>query len=77
MRFDIVGEPSAALVCRLVGLVAQHDLEAPDLEIRTVAGCMEMRLEIEEMGGAVGAILAQKMARCIGVEAVALDGVPV
>lgn len=75
MRLDIVGESSAALLCRLVGLAAQHDLVAPEMEVRVTEDGMAVRLDLE-LDGSPGMIVAEKMLRCIGVEAVALDGVP-
>lgn len=75
MRLDIVGESSAALLCRLVGLAAQHDLAAPAMEVRVTQEGMAVRLDLE-LDGLPGVIVAEKMLRCIGVEAVALDGVP-
>ncbi|WP_137862524.1 MULTISPECIES: hypothetical protein [unclassified Sphingomonas] len=74
MRFDIVGEANAALLCRLVGLAAQHDLAAPDMEVRVTSERMVVRLELDGLDGPPGRIVAEKMLRCIGVEAVALDG---
>jgi hypothetical protein len=76
MRFDITAEPSAALLCRLIGLLAQQDLAAPDMAVRVASGTMQLCLDLADPGGRTGAILAEKMARCIGVETVALDGVP-
>ncbi|MDF2386213.1 hypothetical protein JMG10_32400 [Nostoc ellipsosporum NOK] len=76
MRFDIMGEASAALLCRLVGLAAQHDLAAPAMEVRVTPERMTVRLELDGLAGPPGRIVAEKMRRCIGVEAVALDGVP-
>lgn len=75
MRLDIVGESSAALLCRLVGLAAQHDLVAPEMEVRVTEDGMAVRLDLE-LDGPPGVIVAEKMLRCIGVEAVALNGVP-
>lgn len=75
LRFEIVAEPSAALLCRLIGLLAQQDLAAPDMAVRVAPGTMRLFLDMADPGGQAGAILAEKMARCIGVETVALDGV--
>jgi hypothetical protein len=75
MRLDIVGESSAALLCRLVGLAAQHDLVAPEMDVRVTDDGMTVRLDLE-LDGPPGIIVAEKMLRCIGVEAVVLDGVP-
>lgn len=75
MRLDIVGESSAALLCRLVGLAAQLDLTAPGMEVRVTEDGMAVRLDLE-LDGPPGMIVAEKMRRCIGVEAVALNGVP-
>jgi hypothetical protein len=76
MRFDIVAEPSAALLCRVLGLIAQLDLAAPDMEVRVGEGAMRLWLNLADPGSQAGRILAEKMARCIGVETVTLDGVP-
>ena len=76
MRFDITAEPSAALLCRLLGLLAQQDLAAPDMAVRVASGTMQLCLDMTDPGGQAARILAEKMARCIGVEAVRLDGAP-
>lgn len=76
MTFDIVAEPSAALLCRLIGLLAQQDLAAPDMAVCVTSGSMRLYMELADPGGQAGRILAEKMARCIGVEAVTLDGAP-
>ncbi len=75
MRLDIVGESSAALLCRLIGLAAQHDLLAPEMDVRVTDNGMTVRLDLE-LDGPPCIIVAEKMLRCIGVEAVTLDGVP-
>jgi hypothetical protein len=72
MHVDIVAEPSAALLCRLIGLAAQLDLAAPNLAVRVGAEAMTVSLELEGVDGQMGAILAEKMRRCIGVEALTL-----
>ncbi|MBN8812206.1 MULTISPECIES: hypothetical protein [unclassified Sphingomonas] len=74
MRLDIVGEASAALLCRLLGLAAQHDLTPPEMEVRLTGDGMAVRLDLGGLDGPPGRIVAEKMLRCIGVEAVALDG---
>ncbi|NYT41082.1 hypothetical protein HZY97_09970 [Sphingomonas sp. R-74633] len=76
MRFDIVAEPSATLLCRVLGLIAQLDLAAPDMEVQVTASTMQLWLDLPDPGGHAGRILAEKMGRCIGVEAVTLDGAP-
>jgi hypothetical protein len=75
MRFDIVAEASAGLLCRLIGLAAQQDLAAPDLQVRVAADRMTVQIELDGIGDQPSRIMAEKMERCIGVETVRLDGV--
>jgi len=76
VRFDIVAEASAGLLCRLIGLIAQHDGVAPDVQVTVTAETMLARIDMREMPDAACAVIAQKMARCIGVASVAVDGIP-
>jgi len=70
MQFEIVAEASAGLLCRLIGLAAQHDLAAPDMRVRVVAGMMTVEIELEDVGDQLCVVLAEKMRRSIGVETV-------
>ncbi|MEP9358359.1 hypothetical protein [Sphingomonas sp. KR3-1] len=72
MRVEIVAEPSAALLCRLIGLAAQLDLAAPDMTVRNEADAMLVSLELHGVERQMGAILAEKMRRCIGVATLAV-----
>ena len=76
VRFEVIGEANAGLLCRLIGLLAQQDLAAPEVQVRVTGGSMIAEIEIGDLPHRLGPILAEKMARCIGVEAVSLNGVP-
>lgn len=76
MQFEIVAEASAGLLCRLIGLAAQQDLEAPDLHVIVTEGTMTIRMKQRGLDGRLAAILAEKMRRCIGVVAVIDDAGP-
>ena len=73
-RFNIVAAPEAKLLCKLIGLLAQLDLPAPDLTVSVAAGQMVVDVRLAGFGGAQARIIASKMAQMVGVETVTLDG---
>lgn len=72
----IEADSSADLLCRLLGLFAQRDLAAPGMTVAITGRQMTVTLDLGGVDSAVAPLLAEKMARCIGVAAVTIDGVP-
>ncbi|MGN6374304.1 MAG: hypothetical protein ACTHMG_01995 [Sphingomonas sp.] len=72
----VEADSSADLLCRMVGLFAQRDLAAPALRVDIAGQRMTVTVDLSAVEGAMAAIMAEKMARCIGVAAVTIDGVP-
>jgi hypothetical protein len=77
MRFDIVAEANSGLLCRLIGLFAQHGDVVPDLRVQVIGKTMRVLIELEAAGELRCANMAEKMRQFIGVIDVALDAVPV
>jgi hypothetical protein len=75
VRFDIVAEARAGLLCRLIGLIAQHDAVAPEVQVTVTGETMLARIDIQDVPEVACVGIAYKMARCIGVDSVAVDGV--
>ncbi|MBW4332147.1 hypothetical protein KY084_14870 [Stakelama sp. CBK3Z-3] len=72
--FLVEAESGAALLCRLVGLLAQRDLQIHELEARPRrAGTSEIRIVLTGLAAHEAQIVAAKMERMIGVSAVRLD----
>ena len=67
---------SADLLCRLLGLFAQRDLAAPGMTVAIARQQMTVTFDLVGVDRPIAGILAEKIARCIGVEAVTVDGVP-
>jgi acetolactate synthase regulatory subunit len=72
----IAADPSADLLCRVIGLFAQRDLAAPGLTVAIAGAQMTVTLELASVDSRAVAQLAEKIARCVGVAAVTIDGVP-
>ena len=72
----IEADSSADLLCRMIGLFAQRDLAAPGMAVAITGRQMIVTLELASIDARAAAHLAAKMARCIGVAAVTIDGVP-
>ena len=70
----VTGEPSSALLCRLLGLLAQLDLPAPQMTVALHDDHMAVEMQIEPFGDQPMAILAHKAARLIGIDKVCLNG---
>ena len=75
-RLRITAEPSAGLLCRLVGLAAQRDLPAPAMRVTVMPEAMVVELDLAGLDPHHARIIAEKAVRCVGVWAVALDGIP-
>jgi hypothetical protein len=73
VRFRIVAEASAGLLCRILGFFAQQDTVAPDMVVSVTAETMEIVIDLDHLPYERGTIVAEKIARCIGVETVALS----
>ena len=75
-RMTIAAASSADLLCRLVGLFAQRDLAAPGMTVDIAGRRMTVTVDLAGLDDRTASLLAEKMARCIGVEAVTLDSTP-
>lgn len=75
-QMTIEADSSADLLCRLVGLFAQRDLAAPGMAVAIAGQQMTVTLDIASTDPHVASLLAERMARCVGVAAVTVDGVP-
>jgi hypothetical protein len=72
----IAASSSADLLCRLIGLFAQRDLAAPDLTVNISGRQMIVVIDLAELDDRTASLLAEKMARYVGVEAVTINGTP-
>lgn len=72
----VEADSSADLLCRMIGLFAQRDLAVPGMAVAIAGRQMTVTLELTSVDARATAHLAEKMARCIGVAAVTIDGVP-
>jgi hypothetical protein len=72
----IAAASSADLLCRLIGLFAQRDLAAPGMTVDIAGKKMTVTVDLAGLDARSASLLAEKMARCIGVEAVTIDGTP-
>ena len=75
-QMTIDADSSADLLCRLLGLFAQRDLAAPGMAVAIDGRQMTVTLDLAGLDPHAASLLAEKMARCIGVAAVTVDGVP-
>jgi hypothetical protein len=76
VQMTIAAASSADLLCRLIGLFAQRDLAAPGMTVDIAGKQMIVTVDLAELDDRTASLLAEKMARCIGVEAVTLDNTP-
>jgi hypothetical protein len=76
MKLQVEAESTAGLLCRLIGLAAQLDLPAPAMRVGVTDQIMMIELELVGVDRHLGTILAWKMARCVGVTHVSVDGLP-
>ena len=74
VRFRVSGESSSALLCRLLGLFAQLDLPAPELKVRVAGDRMVLEATLARFVPELVPVVAGKMARFVGVDAVRLEG---
>jgi len=75
-RLTIEALADADLLCRLLGLFAQRDLAAPEMAVAVAGPQMTVTLHLAGLDPHDTSLVAEKMARCIGVAAVTIDGVP-
>ena len=75
-HMTIAASSSADLLCRLIGLFAQRDLAAPDLTVNISGRQMIVVIDLAELYDRTASLLAEKMARYVGVEAVTINGTP-
>jgi hypothetical protein len=76
MRMMIAAASSADLLCRLIGLFAQRDLAAPGMTVDIAGKKMTVTVDLADLDDRTASLLAEKMARCIGVQAVTLNSTP-
>ena len=76
MRMTVAALSSANLLCRLIGLFAQRDLAAPGMTVDITGRQMTVTVELADLDDRTASLLAEKMARCIGVEAITIDSTP-
>jgi len=67
---------SADLLCRLIGLFAQRDLAAPGMTVDIAGKQMTVTVDLAQLDDHTASLLAEKMARCIVVDAVTINSVP-
>lgn len=77
IRFDVTGEASSGLLCRLLGLFAQLDLPAPVMSVKLDGERMLVEASLAHFGDALALVVAHKASRLIGVDAVFIDGTAV
>jgi hypothetical protein len=70
----VEGEDSSALLCRIIGLLAQLDLPAPQMTVTLHNDCMTLEMHLVPFGDQPIAILARKVDRLIGTHYVCLNG---
>jgi hypothetical protein len=75
-RMTIDAASSADLLCRLIGLFAQRDLAAPGMTVDIAGKQMTVMVDLTQLDDHTASLLAEKMARCIGVGAVTINSTP-
>ena len=70
VQLTLTAQSSAGLLCRLLGLLAQHDLAAPDMQVTNSGAQMQVEMVLRGLSLQSARIVAEKMRRCIGVTAV-------
>jgi hypothetical protein len=73
VRLHISGESSSGLLCRLLGLFAQLDLPAPELKVSVSGDRMVLEVMLSQFVPELLPVVASKMARFVGVDAVRLE----
>lgn len=75
IAFQLELADSADLLCRVIGLLAQRDLEIAALASGRATGKgLSLRIAVRELDDVSARIVAAKMARCIGVDRVRIEG---
>jgi hypothetical protein len=72
-RMTIAACSSADLLCRLF---AQRDLAVPGMTVDIAGKQMTVTIDLADLDDRTASGLAEKMARCIGVEAVTVNNTP-
>ena len=72
VAFTIAGEPRAALLSRLLGFFAQHDLASPELKVTRAGEEMIVHLVCADLGEQLARTVYGKMASLVGVRYVDL-----
>lgn len=73
VRFEVSAESSSGLLCRLLGLLAQLDMPAPELSVKVEDGHMTFEATLIQFVPELVPVLAGKMARFVGVHAVRFE----
>jgi len=76
VQMTIAASSSADLLCRLIGLFAQRDLAAPGMTVDIAGRQMTVTVDLADLDPRTASLLAEKMARCIGVEGVTINSTP-
>lgn len=72
--FHLELSPDAGLLCRVLGLIAQRDLEIVSITARPDgAGMLRLSLEVRDLDALSESIVAAKMARLVGVTALRMS----
>lgn len=70
----VTGEPCSALLCRLLGLLAQLELPAPQMTVTLRGDPMTVEMHFAPFGDQTLVIMAHKAARLIGIDDFCLNG---
>ncbi|QKR99809.1 hypothetical protein F9288_09285 [Sphingomonas sp. CL5.1] len=72
--FHLELAPDAGLLCRVIGLIAQRDLEIERIAAQPDrAGMLRLSLEVRDLDASSESIVAAKMARLVGVTALRME----
>lgn len=72
LGFVIKGEAHAGLLCRLFGLLAARDLQAPALTVSVSGERMTVRMAVADLETRAAEVVERKMAEMVGVSSVRL-----
>ena len=72
LRFVVEGEARAAVLCRLLGLLAARDLQAPALTVSVYGESMTVRMTTTDLEARAAQIVERKMTELVGVSSVCL-----
>ncbi|WP_442678683.1 hypothetical protein ACSBM8_14360 [Sphingomonas sp. ASY06-1R] len=72
--FHLDMDAAADLLCRIVGLLAQRDLQIASIgSTETVNHGLRLRIDVDGLDAGSARIIAAKMLRCVGVDRVWLE----